>query len=317
MKYIIQSKNHRDDIVIDVCPSLKCNYKCSYCFADVESGSPFVSDNFDIMLNAIPYDSNILFRLLGGEPTLIPTILNITEFIINTRNSVQIVTNGSLLHKLNFQKEVRIEISIHYEYIDDMYIARIVEGILNNKDNEITIVINVASNLSTVDIDKIYSVVNAIKLLNIENVDFGLHPLVFNDGSDEIIDYDLFMTKFGLYDTNLRMSGEYELRNITDGTCRDISHLDYTNIYKLMGNDFSGCLCVNNYYDITYDFDLSLDCGCANAYKGSIIDDPSILTDICNNVVVCDLPYCFDGCYMDTTKHFNSELDIEGVCNAG
>ena len=317
MNYIIQRKNDRDDIVIDVCPSLKCNYNCSYCFADIASCSPFVSDKFDIMLNAIPYDSSILFRLLGGEPTLIPSILDITQRIINTMNSVQIVTNGSLLHKIKFQKEVRIEISIHYEYIDDVYIERIIEGINNNKDNEITIVINVSSTLGSGNIDKIRRVVDAIKALNLPNVDFGLHPLVFNDGRDEIIDYDACMSEFGLYDVNLRMSHVYKLRNITDGTCCNISHIDYTNIYKLMGNDFSGCLCVNKYYDITYDFELSLDCGCTNAYKGSIIDNPSILTDICNEVVVCDLPYCFDGCYMDTTKHFKTELNLEEVCHAG
>lgn len=316
ISYMISCKN-TDGIVIDVCPSLKCNYDCSYCFADVASRSPFMTNEFNIMLNAIPHDSNLMFRLLGGEPTLIPSIVDITEFILNTKNNVQIVTNGSLLHKVKFPKDVSIEISIHYEYIDEVYIENIINGIINNKSNNITIVVNVMSNMSKTCIDKIRGVIDAVRKLKISNVDIGLHPLVFKNGCDVIIDYDKFMIEFGLHDANLRMSGEYELRNLDDMTTRTITHTEYTKIYKLMDNNFSGCLCVNRFYNMSYNFDLSLDCECNNAYKGNIISNPSILTNITKDVVVCDQSYCYDGCYMDNVKHFKTALSLEECLDAG
>ena len=320
MKYIIKPKDEviRSEIVIDLFPTQVCNYKCSYCFTDFTNAFIgehqnviFNSEKFDILLDNIPHNRNILFHILGGEPTLIPSILDITQRIIDTKNRVCVVTNGSMLYKLQFQDEVHLEVSIHEEYIDDEYIDNMVKGIANNPNcNGIELAINISADFETVK-SNIKRVVDSVLELKQSNVCIKLNPIICEDHTDNHeIDYDAVVEYFGIQDD--MASGDdsvYILTNTITGVEKEISFLDHIHIYERRNHSFEGCFCITNTYEITNNFDLYNACG-SDVKIGNILDDPSLLTNITNQFRLCDSLHCNAGCYMDTTKHFDLDGEL-------
>lgn len=319
MKYIIKPKDEviRSEIVIDLFPTQVCNYKCSYCFTDFTNA--FIGENlnvtfnkekFDILLDNIPHDRNILFHILGGEPTLIPSILNITQRIIDTKNRVCVVTNGSMLYKLKFQDEVHLEVSIHEEYIDDMYIENMVNGIANNANCVgIELAVNISENFENVKAN-IKKIVDRVVALNQSNVCVKLNPIICEDHNDNHeVDYDAVVEYFGIQDDISSGGGTYILTNTITKESKEISFLDHIHIYEKRNNSFKGCFCITNTYEITNNFDLYNACG-SSTKLGNILDDPSLLTNISNQFMLCNSLHCNAGCYMDTTKHFDLDGEL-------
>lgn len=314
MKYKIfpKSERLRSEIVIDLFPLQICNYDCSYCFTSFtnvfdgeNTNVTFNKEAFNVLLDSIPPDRNILFHILGGEPTLIPSILDITQRIIETKNRVGVVTNGSMLYKLKFQDDVFLEVSIHEEYIDDAYIENMVQGVINNNTCDgIEIVVNLSATYENVKVD-IKRVVDRVLDLNQENVTVRLNPIICEDPSDNHeIDYDAVIDYLNIKDKVTSEDGVYILTNMMTNETKEISYLDHIHIYEKVDNSFKGCFCISNTFEIRNNFDLFNACD-GSTKLGNVLENPSLLTNIASKFILCNSTHCNSGCYMDTTKAFN------------
>lgn len=107
----------KDRITLYICPTLKCNFSCSYCFEGNRKSGNHMSNEVE---NAIIEYLNtykqkkISIIWFGGEPFIeIKRIKSITDKLIknNITFSSSIITNGSLLTKVDSQilKELHLD----------------------------------------------------------------------------------------------------------------------------------------------------------------------------------------------------------------
>ena len=117
-KYIQYSRMFRNNqILLYICPTMNCNFSCSYCF---EAGnkkesnmSPEVEDAI-VRFISKNKDKKIFLTWFGGEPLLnLKTIKNITDKLreMSIKYSSSLITNGSLLTKqaIDILKNIPIE----------------------------------------------------------------------------------------------------------------------------------------------------------------------------------------------------------------
>ena len=116
---------------IFVAPTMKCNFKCFYCFEEGNKNDGLISN--EIANNLVHFIANqknkkIVIHWFGGEPLLgFKQILNISRQL-NERDieySSTIITNGSLLTPKNIKylKELNLQ-----------YIQISLDGIAENHD---------------------------------------------------------------------------------------------------------------------------------------------------------------------------------------
>lgn len=147
MKYknttIIQVQNKSTYAVIDWVLGNYCNYKCSYCFPNCNTGTSRVPKLDDQMKTNIRHLVNelltkskgekIYFNLVGGEPTVYHDFENLIVFL-KELGDVGVVTNGSRTVRwwewaadyLN-----KVNISYHTEFSNIEHIANVVDAIKN------------------------------------------------------------------------------------------------------------------------------------------------------------------------------------------
>jgi organic radical activating enzyme len=112
-----------------------CNYKCSYCFPGSNEGTQRWPDleltlnNFSFLLDAYKNKTRIHLKLVGGEPTLWPPLL---EFVKELKSKYNIIismsTNGS--RTIRYWEEISIyfddiQISVHHEQADVDHIIKV------------------------------------------------------------------------------------------------------------------------------------------------------------------------------------------------
>lgn len=117
-KYIQYSKMFRNNrIVLYICPTMNCNFSCSYCF---EAGNKrkinMTEDVEDAIVRFLVKNKEKKISIIwfGGEPLLnIRTIENITKKLEmeHVNYSSSMITNGSLLnsHAIDILKKISIE----------------------------------------------------------------------------------------------------------------------------------------------------------------------------------------------------------------
>jgi hypothetical protein len=117
-KYIQYSKMFRNNrIVLYICPTMNCNFSCSYCF---EAGNKrkinMTEDVEDAIIRFLVKNKEKKISIIwfGGEPLLnIRTIENITKKLEmeHVNYSSSMITNGSLLnsHAIDILKKISIE----------------------------------------------------------------------------------------------------------------------------------------------------------------------------------------------------------------
>lgn len=104
----------------------ECNFRCSYCHRQDENyNSSFNQGQFDIVYSQlqklkVPFD----IELLGGEVTLIPELPTLVDSLNKIAQKVSITSNGKLYERL---KDLNCEllITLHTEYVDELYIQNI------------------------------------------------------------------------------------------------------------------------------------------------------------------------------------------------
>lgn len=122
-----------------------CNFKCSYCFGDLNTGSFRVPKLNSVIENNIKHivselhrvnKKDIAFTLSGGEPTMYHDFNQLTK-LLRSFGSLGIITNGGRTldwwrenhHNLN-----KVTISYHVEFADLDHTLNLVELLLTNPD---------------------------------------------------------------------------------------------------------------------------------------------------------------------------------------
>lgn len=90
-----------------------CNLKCDFCIKNKRKTEFITKENFKIILNNIkPYTNYLYFHVLG-EPLLHPNINELIN-IASKDFKINITTNGYLINKIKFNKNIRqLNISLH------------------------------------------------------------------------------------------------------------------------------------------------------------------------------------------------------------
>ena len=270
-------------------PSLKCNFRCSYCYMLKELDNTKILDNNKLkdFYEFLKRQGNIKLTVLGGEPLLVPNIDNIIYDIQNLGNvKLGITTNGSLLHKFKFNNII-LDVSIHLEYLTASYLQNLKIGVNNNLNNNLTISINVTPSSDKNIINNIIDELKDFKDL------ISFNQLTIDDKRDPI-DFKEFNHTFDLnYDI------PYKLNN------KIIDYNKVIDIYNKFNNNFSGCFCDLDCYDIEYDYSIKR--ACINKIVGNIYD-----FDIHKmKPIVCDNKFCDICCFDNIKKTFFKKQHIE------
>lgn len=149
---IVEYKRYiKNVLVIDWQLGNVCNYKCSYCFSESNSGNKRVPE-LDSYLNNLNYfldkiDENNLkasYIISGGEPTVYANLEDIIYYIKERKNYISslLVTNGS--RTLNWwQKNLmlfdNIAISFHIETANKEHILELCKLLNENPNINITL----------------------------------------------------------------------------------------------------------------------------------------------------------------------------------
>jgi len=139
-----------DHVLIDWVLGNYCNYSCSYCFPESNTGThpvPKLNDtiksNIDHLIQELHNVNrkDIVFSLSGGEPTLYKQFIPLTQHIHDLGCKIGIVTNGSRSLKW-WQRGVehvqQIMLSIHHEHADIDHICKVVDC-LTQQDKHVTL----------------------------------------------------------------------------------------------------------------------------------------------------------------------------------
>lgn len=147
MKYknttVVAIQNNSKYSVIDWVLGNYCNYKCSYCFPNCNTGTSRVPKLDDQMKTNIKHlveelltkskGEKIYFNLVGGEPTVYHDFENLIIFL-KELGDVGVVTNGSrTIRWWDWAADYlnKVNISYHTEFSDVEHIASVVDTIKN------------------------------------------------------------------------------------------------------------------------------------------------------------------------------------------
>lgn len=83
----------------------RCNMSCNICYAVNRNLPDITVEYIDEVCRKLP--KTVIFRLLGGEPTLNENLFEIIETIHKYRHMVSLITNGKKLADFNYAKELK------------------------------------------------------------------------------------------------------------------------------------------------------------------------------------------------------------------
>lgn len=83
----------------------KCDYVCNYCYNPIRTLPDMDLQYFDEVCGRLP--RKVLFRLLGGEPTLHPQFFDFIVTAHKYKHIVSFVTNGTKFTDLEFARELK------------------------------------------------------------------------------------------------------------------------------------------------------------------------------------------------------------------
>lgn len=142
-----------DTTIIDWVLGNYCNFKCSYCFPNANTGTDRVP-NFTIDLKRNIYhlmdqiDSvgkqNIVFNFGGGEPTLYRDIVKLIDFL-KPFGQIGFVSNGSRTvrwWKQNLKFIDHLLLSYHSEFTDLEHMSKVIECTMNDVGLRVHVMVN-------------------------------------------------------------------------------------------------------------------------------------------------------------------------------
>jgi len=102
-------------------PTLKCNKNCEFCFNRVKGSKDFISKDFpaekiEYFVNLLKENKISTLDILGGEPFLYESLVELVKLAIKKDIEVNISTNGILLKKIEnlvkFGKNPKLHIGV-------------------------------------------------------------------------------------------------------------------------------------------------------------------------------------------------------------
>ncbi len=173
-----------------------CNFKCSYCFGDLNTGTFRVPKINSVIENNIKHlvselhsigKKKISFTLAGGEPTMYHDFNQLTT-LLKSFGPVGIITNGARTldwWKNNHKTLDKVSISYHVEFADLSHTLDLIELLLNNSDLFVAVHVMMHDKMFEKSIEAAETF--SEKFQNRDNVKIELKLLRKADGS--VVDY--------------------------------------------------------------------------------------------------------------------------------
>jgi organic radical activating enzyme len=152
-KEILKLKNRSEYTTVDWILGNYCNFKCSYCFGDLNTGTfrvPKLNDQIKqniqylaTQLNAIGKDK-LFFNLAGGEPTLYHDFTELTVYL-KTLGKVGVITNGSRTvdwWNNNYHNLDKVLISHHMEFASIEHTVNVIDVLLDKVDLSVHVMVH-------------------------------------------------------------------------------------------------------------------------------------------------------------------------------
>jgi MoaA/NifB/PqqE/SkfB family radical SAM enzyme len=159
-------------IYVDV--TNRCNMKCNYCYAHNNLGKPDITKEwFEEVCKRLP--KRVMFRLLGGEPTLHPDLFDLFEIAKKYGHIPTISSNGLRFRDRDYVKEL----SKHKR----VFVGITMNGGINNDD---VYEIIEGERISHAKIEALEN----LQEFNIKN--FGISTIIMRDVNDHFIIQDFF-----------------------------------------------------------------------------------------------------------------------------
>lgn len=102
MQPIDVTKNKYPTLYVDL--TYKCNFECRFCYNPKRDIPDMDIEYFEEVCRKLP--GPVLFRFLGGEPTLHPHFFSFLEIAAKYRHTPSFVTNGTKLNSVSFVKDL-------------------------------------------------------------------------------------------------------------------------------------------------------------------------------------------------------------------
>jgi MoaA/NifB/PqqE/SkfB family radical SAM enzyme len=179
---------NKDWFVVNWCLGNTCNFKCSYCPADLHNATnPWpdldVIKNFITQVKSSHPDKKIYFEFTGGEVTLYKHFIDVCKFCTEQGIRVGFISNGSRTLRWweeNMRYFDHVCLSFHPEFADEKHFISVVKLLHNDIRTHVNVM------MSPERFDFCYAVANKIK--NIENISMALQPLI-HDFGEVLYDY--------------------------------------------------------------------------------------------------------------------------------
>jgi MoaA/NifB/PqqE/SkfB family radical SAM enzyme len=179
---------HAEWFVVNWCLGNTCNFKCSYCPADLHNGTVRwpeleVIKTFITNVKLQHPDKKLYFEFTGGEVTMYKHFIEVCQFCNEQGIKVGLISNGSRTVRYweeNKQYFDHVCLSFHPEFSDPEHFIEIVKTINNDVRTHVNIM------MSPEKFDFCYDVANRVKDLG--NISMALQPLI-HDFGDTLYDY--------------------------------------------------------------------------------------------------------------------------------
>jgi sulfatase maturation enzyme AslB (radical SAM superfamily) len=152
-KEIVILKNRSEYTTVDWILGNYCNFKCSYCFGDLNTGTfrvPKLNDQIKnnilhlaTQLNSIGKDK-LFFNLAGGEPTMYHDFSQLTSYL-KTFGKVGVITNASRTidwWSNNYHTLDKVIISHHMEFASIEHTMSVIDILLDKVDLSVHVMIH-------------------------------------------------------------------------------------------------------------------------------------------------------------------------------
>jgi len=142
-----------DLTIIDWVLGNYCNFKCTYCFPNANTGTDRVPRLDDVLKRNVYHlieeidavgKQRIVFNFGGGEPTLYRDIVQLMDFL-RPFGEIGFVSNGSRTvrwWKQNLQYIDHVLLSYHSEYTDLEHMAKVIECIKDEVGLRVHVMVN-------------------------------------------------------------------------------------------------------------------------------------------------------------------------------
>ena len=244
----------------------------------LDDNKTYIKDSFEYVYNFLKNQkSDIKLDILGGEPFLVKDLEYITDKLAQIKIENTIFTNGKYIRKVNDFSTILV--SIHYEYLNDLYMQNILNRI---KDLKNKIIFSFTYSIKT-DENILKHYIKKIKDLGYFcELNFIYHNEYFTNYNMEKIIKRLDIEEM-IEPFKFKING------------KDCNYYDYL---KINPKSYKNCFCFLNVFDI--DYDLNVKYTCVKDILFNLKDYKGQQLEI--NKLICKKDMCINTCFTETNR---------------